>query len=165
VVLGLRRCGRYWRCMRCLPGILFCLQISCSGAQRPLAPALQPPPLESCKPGEARPKDPGRQNTSHEVGIRPETVSTHIRNRVPALRACYNAALSSNADFRSARLVATWRIEGDGTVGHLCAEKANFALASPFARCLRKEIAGWRFPPASAGAVDISFPFEFAAPQ
>ena len=91
----------------------------------------------------------------------PNVVAKEVKRRIGAVKVCYERALKRNPAL-SGKIVVRWTITPEGTVTGLDVE--NDTLGDPeVGQCIKKSIAGWRFPRPSGGSVEVSFPFVFQA--
>jgi hypothetical protein len=82
-----------------------------------------------------------------------------VRERLPAIKACYEAALRREPKI-AGKVVARWSIDGVGQVTAFAWESDQ--MKSPgFKACARSVIEKWRFPPSKGGSTAVSFPFLF----
>ena len=112
--------------------------------------------------GRAAPPDGGAD--AKKLGdLDPAIVAREIRSRLGSIKACYEQALKANPQL-SGKLVAHFTIEACGSVGAISWDEDTLGDKAVDA-CIQSNIAAWRFPPPTGGAVEISFPFVFQASQ
>jgi hypothetical protein len=89
----------------------------------------------------------------------PNRVVKTVRERLPAIKACYEAALRREPQI-SGKVVARWSIDGAGKVSTFTWESDQ--MKSPaFNTCARGVIETWTFPPSKGQPTSVSFPFVF----
>jgi hypothetical protein len=89
----------------------------------------------------------------------PNGVVKTVRERLPAIKACYEAALRREPKI-AGKVVARWSIDGAGQVTAFAWESDQ--MKSPaFNACARGVIEKWRFPPSKGQPTSVSFPFVF----
>jgi hypothetical protein len=86
-------------------------------------------------------------------------VKTVVRERLPALKACYDKALRATPRL-AGKVVARWSIDAEGKVTEFSWESDQLG-SKTFADCARRVIEAWRFPPPKSAPVVVSFPFVF----
>jgi TonB family protein len=91
----------------------------------------------------------------------PAIVAKKIRDRMPDVRRCYEAALV-RAPKLSGRVELKFTIDADGRVSRpsLAISTLNDAQVE---NCLIELSRSWTFPPPEGGPVEVSFPFEFSS--
>lgn len=82
-----------------------------------------------------------------------------VRERLPAIKACYEAALR-RAPKLAGKVVARWSIDDAGKVTTFAWESDEMKSPS-FNACARSVIEKWRFPPSKGQPTSVSFPFMF----
>lgn len=122
----------------------------------------EPPPERpraAAPPERLRPAAPPPAQPTVEVGS--DAGGSIVRERLRAVKDCYEEQLKKTDPTLSGTLVLHWTIEPNGTVGNAHVEKdtvGNPALTD----CILHHLRGWRFPaPANGDSVDVSFPFYF----
>lgn len=93
----------------------------------------------------------------------PNLVAKEVRQRMGAIKACYERALKRNPKL-SGKVKVRWTITPAGTVTGV--EIDDDSMGDPeVASCIRGLISRWRFPAPSGGAVEVVFPFVFQSSQ
>jgi hypothetical protein len=91
--------------------------------------------------------------------VDPNEILLVVRENMPGLRSCYEAALGGRPPFAT-KVLVEWTIERDGTVKNVCfvdpADRPN-----DFLGCLSTRISTWRFSTDGVSPTDVSFPFAF----
>jgi hypothetical protein len=91
-----------------------------------------------------------------------EIIRQIIGSHHPAVRACYKAELSANADLKG-RITYQFTIAADGRV-IASALQSSTMKNGKVEDCVRREIRDWEFPkPLGGGIVIVSYPFNFTA--
>lgn len=93
----------------------------------------------------------------------PNVVAKEVRARMGAIKGCYERALKRNPSL-SGKIKIRWTITAAGTVSGIEIDEDTLG-DSEVASCIKRLIAGWRFPAPSGGAVEVVFPFVFQASQ
>jgi hypothetical protein len=88
-----------------------------------------------------------------------EQLRREMRNRVGALRSCYERALKRTPQL-SGKLILRFTIVPAGTVTGVQLESDSLDDAD-MASCVRRLALGWRFPAPQGGPMEVSFPFVF----
>jgi outer membrane biosynthesis protein TonB len=116
----------------------------------------------------ATPRPSSAAGVSHDSGatvkgsLDKEIIRQVIGSHIPAVRACYEAELSANADLKG-RIVYQFTIAADGRV-IASALQSSTMKNGKVEDCVRREIRNWVFPkPIGGGIVIVSYPFNFTA--
>jgi hypothetical protein len=92
--------------------------------------------------------------------IEPHLVESFIRQNRYQLQLCYELALRRD-EAVSGKTEWRWRIDSRGTISDL--ELIHSSIKDrQLMKCLEDKISRWRFPRPRRGAVEVSYPFEFA---
>lgn len=92
--------------------------------------------------------------------IEPHLVERFIRQNRYQLQLCYEVALRRN-EATSGTMEWKWRIDSRGVISDIALVKSSIQDRN-FTTCLQDKISRWRFPRPRRGAVEVSYPFEFA---
>lgn len=92
--------------------------------------------------------------------IEPHLVEKFIRENRYQLQLCYELALRRNEE-TSGVMEWKWRIDSRGSISDVSLIKTDIDDRH-LAKCLQDKISRWRFPRPRRGAVEVSYPFEFA---
>jgi hypothetical protein len=92
--------------------------------------------------------------------IEPHLVEKFIQENRYQLQLCYELALRRNEE-TSGVMEWKWRIDSRGSISDISLIKTNIDDRH-LAKCLQDKISRWRFPRPRRGAVEVSYPFEFA---
>lgn len=92
--------------------------------------------------------------------IEPHLVEKFIRENRYQLQLCYELALRRNEE-TSGVMEWKWRIDSRGAISDVSLIKTDIDDRH-LAKCLQDKISRWRFPRPRRGAVEVSYPFEFA---
>lgn len=92
--------------------------------------------------------------------IEPHLVEKFIRQNRYQLQLCYELALRRNEE-ASGVMEWKWRIDSRGVISEVSLVKSSIPDRH-LAKCLQDKISRWRFPRPRRGAVEVSYPFEFA---
>jgi hypothetical protein len=90
-------------------------------------------------------------------------VVKEVRQRIGAIKACYERALKRNPNL-SGKILIRWTITPAGTVTGIDVDQDTLG-DSEVANCIKSLIRGWRFPAPAGGSVEVSYPFLFQASQ
>ncbi len=93
----------------------------------------------------------------------PGIVAKEVRNRMSAIKACYERGLKRNPNLNG-KIVVRWTITPAGTVQGVGIESDTIG-DTEVATCIKVTVARWRFPAPSGGAVEVAFPFLFTSSQ
>lgn len=87
-----------------------------------------------------------------------------IKSNIKDVRGCYEKALDRNLKVQG-KLVAEWRINGDGTVTD-AVEKQSTLNDPEMVKCILGKIGTWKFSPPPEDQIQvISYPFVFKSHQ
>jgi hypothetical protein len=93
----------------------------------------------------------------------PNGVKAAVRERLPALKACYDKALRATPRL-AGKVVARWSIDGEGKVSAFTWETDQLG-SKLFSACARRVIEAWRFPAPKGAPLVVSFPFVFGGSE
>jgi hypothetical protein len=93
----------------------------------------------------------------------PSAVKAAVRERLPALKACYDKALRVTPKL-AGKIVAKWSIDGEGKVTAFTWESDQMG-SKVLADCGRRVIEAWRFAPPRGAPLVVSFPFVFGGSE
>jgi hypothetical protein len=88
----------------------------------------------------------------------PDGVTTAVRERLPAVKACYQRAVKAKPGV-AGKAVGRWTVETTGKVAAF-AWQSNEIKSPLFASCAQKVIESWKFPERERPA-SVSYPFVF----
>ena len=100
--------------------------------------------------------------TSNLGSMDKDVVRGIISSHIPAVRACYEAELSTKAGLQG-RIACQFTIAANGTVIASVLQSSTMKN-SKVEDCVLQEIRKWEFPkPLGGGIVIVSYPFNFTA--
>jgi TonB family protein len=89
-------------------------------------------------------------------------ISSVIRHRLTGIQYAYNAALKTNLNLKSGKVVVRFTISASGAVESV--RIINDTIGEPtLSKSIIAKIRIWRFPPADGGDVTVIYPFVFIA--
>ena len=91
----------------------------------------------------------------------PDPVSTAVRERLPAVKACFERARKAKPSI-GGKAVGHWTVDVTGKVTDFSWQSDEIKSAA-FATCAQKVIEGWTFPTRDSPS-SVSFPFVFEGP-
>jgi hypothetical protein len=92
--------------------------------------------------------------------IEPQVIENFIRQHKFQLQLCYELALRRN-EGAEGTMEWRWRVDSRGLITDIALVQSSIQ-DQRMAQCIRQKIATWRFPRPRRGAVEVSYPFEFA---